>query len=532
MEPLVLAALIMVTIVHALAAVSRPVTGYILSALKVVLLGVLTLTKQRATPLQSALMEHLPKDVRTAMKLLGVVPDIITYACCRKCFAIYEYDHAHPDEPYPRTCTHKEVQTSQPCGEPLVFENVLGSVPPSRSLWSPFRTYPYRGLVKWIAELLLRVGMELMIEESWKKAASSGSSWSDIMESPGIREFVGPDGKTRFSVQLNGDLHLVFAMSIDWFNPHGNKQAGKSYSIGVIYLACLNLPSHLRYRPENIFLAGVIPGPKEPDVTQLNHLLRPLVDELLQLWQPGILLQKTADTGGRRVRAAVIPLVCDLPALRKTAGFASHSATHFCSFCNLLYPDRNNVDRATWPPRGSWAEHLAHAKASRDAATDKVRQNIFDSYGIRWSELLRLPYWDPTRYASTSFTRSYYSLKNLIYSRYAPLDAMHNLFLGELRHHCIKIWGLKQAKSRTTPQEGSPHTPEQQEKALNRIVFGLSKLSTKTLGRVRLDYMEAALRYNGIQVPAGRSTRADYARALVDWVCPQLISLSVVLTCR
>ncbi|KAI0694479.1 hypothetical protein C8T65DRAFT_584988, partial [Cerioporus squamosus] len=82
MEPLILAALTMVTIVHAMAAVSRPVTGYILSALKVVLLGVLTLTKQRHTPLQSALMEHLPKDVRTAMKLLGVVPDIVTYACC------------------------------------------------------------------------------------------------------------------------------------------------------------------------------------------------------------------------------------------------------------------------------------------------------------------------------------------------------------------------------------------------------------------------------------------------------------------
>ncbi|RDX47419.1 hypothetical protein OH76DRAFT_1456796 [Lentinus brumalis] len=95
---------------------------------------------------------------------------------------------------------------------------------------------------------------------------------------------------------------------------------------------------------------------------------------------------------------------------------------------------------------------------------------------------------------------------------------MHNLFLGELRHHCISVWGLKHAKSRTTPQEGAPHTPEQQEKVLNRIRYGLQKFSEKTLGRARLDYLDAAVRYNGIQVPANSRTRADYARALVNWV--------------
>ena len=58
----------------------------------------------------------------------------------------------------------------------------------------------------------------------------------------------------------------------------------------------------------------------------------------------------------------------------------------------------------------------------RDARTEVDRQNVFDEHGIRWSELLRLPYWDPTRYA--------------------VVDAMHNLFLGELRHHCMEVWGI------------------------------------------------------------------------------------------
>ncbi|KAI0742329.1 hypothetical protein C8Q80DRAFT_1053196, partial [Daedaleopsis nitida] len=117
---------------------------------------------------------------------------------------------------------------------------------------------------------------------------------------------------------------------------------------------------------------------------------------------------------------------CDLPALRKTAGFASYSHLHFCNFCTLLEPNIDNVDRTTWPPGYSWTEHLSHAKAWLEAPTIAARKKIFEAFGIRWSQLLRLPYWDPTRYAL--------------------VDAMHNLFLGELRHHCISIWGLKTAK--------------------------------------------------------------------------------------
>ncbi|KJA14254.1 hypothetical protein HYPSUDRAFT_208847 [Hypholoma sublateritium FD-334 SS-4] len=32
----------------------------------------------------------------------------------------------------------------------------------------------------------------------------------------------------------------------------------------------------MRYKPENMFLAGVVPGPHEPPLTALNHYLTPL----------------------------------------------------------------------------------------------------------------------------------------------------------------------------------------------------------------------------------------------------------------
>ncbi|KAI9069600.1 hypothetical protein FKP32DRAFT_1542396, partial [Trametes sanguinea] len=176
----------------------------------------------------------------------------------------------------------------------------------------PNKTFVFRKPQSWLAEFLGRPGIEELISQCWERKPD-GPVCSDIMDSPLIRSFIGPDGTTPFSVQREGAIHLVFSLFVDWFNPYGNKKAGKMHSIGAIYLVCLNLPPELRYLPENVYLAGIIPGPKEPNVEQLNSLLKPLVDELLELWDPGVYLLKTAlKPAGRLVRAAMIPLVCDL----------------------------------------------------------------------------------------------------------------------------------------------------------------------------------------------------------------------------
>ena len=133
---------------------------------------------------------------------------------------------------------------------------------------------------------------------------------------------------------------------INWFNPGGNKKAGKSRSILAIYLVRLNLPPELRFLPENICLVVITLGPNEPSPHQLNHFLRPLVDELRILWHHGIHLRRTAfRQSGRVVRAVMIPLICDLLALRKAAGFASDAPKHVCSFCLLKRSDMNNLSR-------------------------------------------------------------------------------------------------------------------------------------------------------------------------------------------
>ncbi|MBW0462185.1 hypothetical protein O181_001900 [Austropuccinia psidii MF-1] len=76
---------------------------------------------------------------------------------------------------------------------------------------------------------------------------------------------------------------LAFLIYVDWFNAHGKSSLlGR---IGPIRLICLYLPPSERLNPENVYVARIIPGLKDPTALQLNHLLMPLIKERKELWQ-------------------------------------------------------------------------------------------------------------------------------------------------------------------------------------------------------------------------------------------------------
>ena len=70
------------------------------------------------------------------------------------------------------------------------------------------------------------------------------------------------------------------------------------------------------------------------------------------------------------------------------------------------------MDQSTWLAGRSWSQHFAIAQKWQDTAMQSMREKVFDDHGLCWSELLHLKYWDPTKFAL--------------------VDTMHNLFLGEL----------------------------------------------------------------------------------------------------
>ncbi|KAI6094027.1 hypothetical protein EDD17DRAFT_1754034 [Pisolithus thermaeus] len=43
-----------------------------------------------------------------------------------------------------------------------------------------------------------------------------------------------------------------------------------------------------------MYLCGIIPGLKKPSLEQINNFLCPLVNELLEFWQPGVFFSSMA----------------------------------------------------------------------------------------------------------------------------------------------------------------------------------------------------------------------------------------------
>ena len=248
---------------------------------------------------------------------------------------------------------------------------------------------------------------------------------------------------------------------------------------------------------------GIIPGPHKPALDQLNHLLKPLVDELLVFWNTGIFFARTTKyTKGRLVRCALVPLVCDLPAARQTAGFGGHQAKFFCSMCKLCHSDINNLDHDSWPPR-TCDDHKAAARSWRDKPSTRAWEEAFKENSIRWSELLELPYWDPINYT--------------------VIDSMHNHYLGLLKHHCRKIWGMT-----TTDDGDDQELIRPPEAALAASFKHLQGGKEKEL----LSCSKDVLRYlcYMLDIQHRKCKKVHLVQLLFDWVCLTPMSATLSLT--
>ncbi|RPD57896.1 hypothetical protein L226DRAFT_474387 [Lentinus tigrinus ALCF2SS1-7] len=95
---------------------------------------------------------------------------------------------------------------------------------------------------------------------------------------------------------------------------------------------------------------------------------------------------------------------------------------------------------------------------------------------------------------------------------------MHNIFLGELRHHWRDLWKI----GRSGGQKGANsalHTPQEQETQLRRIRTAMENRVENTLASMRKDYLSGVARFNRvIGHTSGNPTRREYAVVLLEWV--------------
>jgi hypothetical protein len=357
-------------------------------------------------------------------------------------------------EVYPQRCNNKPTPESD-CNKILVNDN-----------GKPLKMFLYHGFPNYLASLLADPALEMAMDDAHPM---SKTVVDDTLDQPStnnapkltpnctplcnsqnvkgpfgtsfLKAFCGPRDNLYCINSPEG--RYVFQLCVDFFAVKGMTTKGTNTLCGIIALACLNLPVDICYKLENMYLAGIIPGTKEPTLTAINYYTQPLIDDMLRAWKDSIFITQTAlRPKGQLTRSIIASIVCDLPAVRKTTSLALSGAKIFCNTCNCWHKlDACGEIIKDWcrllccTDFKDWGKHdvaeMHHAAEQWcDASTVKEQEKIFSCYGVRWSKLWRLPYWDPT--------------SQLV------VDSMHCLFLGLAKFHFTDILRLSTAYAEKT----------------------------------------------------------------------------------
>ena len=93
----------------------------------------------------------------------------------------------------------------------------------------------------------------------------------------------------------------VSSVLLTFFIRFGYQRSSYSgtYSSGAISISFANLPIHKRYRTHNLKLFAVTPGPKEFNSEQLQYVMKDLVDDLIKLYEEGIVIETPLYPAGK-----------------------------------------------------------------------------------------------------------------------------------------------------------------------------------------------------------------------------------------
>ena len=371
----------------------------------------------------TAFITSFPTSLYMMKKYLGLSRDTFEkYVICEKCGSLYTFKECFvtsiTGNSKPKLCNHiafrnhPHASRRKPCSHHLLKEVILKS----HLKYYPKKTYCYNPVKNSLLNILKRKGLLDMCEQ-WRNRKISDTVLADIYDAKVWKEWMVYDDRPFLSRPYN----LALMLNCDWFQPFDHS----CYSVGVLYLVILNLPRSIRFKPNNIIIAGIIPGPNEPNQTAMNSYLRPLVKELNALYTEGFIIEQGSDS--HKIFVALIASVCDLPATAKVGGFLSHNSHYACWKCSKYFPYVEELNRIDFSgiEIGSLRQHAQHkddAKKTLSGKTPTERKKMELHLGSRFTEFFHLPYYNTIRYAI--------------------IDPLHNLYLGtakRLHHHWIEI---------------------------------------------------------------------------------------------
>ena len=234
------------------------------------------------SPALSLVVDVLPKSIYQFKKSQGFLyDDFKKYAVCPKCHALYDLKVCDKSKSGPPRCTfiqhpnHPQKRFREQCGTELFREIILTN---GSKKYYPVKTFCWKSIRETLQAFLNRKGFQKSCE-AWRNRTLIPGTLRDVYDGRVWKSFQNLESVGPF-LQLPRRFGLM--LNVDWFQPFKHSP----YSVGVIYLAILNLPREIRFTKDNVMIVGVIPGPGEPSKS-INTYLEPIVAELLELWTDG-----------------------------------------------------------------------------------------------------------------------------------------------------------------------------------------------------------------------------------------------------
>ena len=156
----------------------------------------------------------------------------------------------------------------------------------------PRKYFVYNSIASSLTRLMSRPGF-LEQCEAWRKRVCDENFMTDVYDGKIWKDWQKVSGVPYLEVPGN---HLLM-LNVDWFRPFKHTP----YSAGVIYLVIQNLPRTVKFKPENIIIVDTILGPSEPKL-HINSYIKPMIDELLNLWKGVDIQTPNSILGQQKVR--------------------------------------------------------------------------------------------------------------------------------------------------------------------------------------------------------------------------------------
>ncbi|KAG8711063.1 hypothetical protein FRC08_016364 [Ceratobasidium sp. 394] len=213
-SPLATSVIILTAVIHAVMGVGRESCNYILSALRCTLTMAASMQSANSSSFIQEHIGEIPTTLPTALHYLNLSPQFHTYTVCPKCSALYDEASGVTT---PQKCSGRK-QDGSLCDEGLLTACYRGG----KMRYQPTARYSHFPLENWLSELLMRPGIEDILEST---VPLPDSTLSDLWNAPYLCDFPG-SGQPSFFDAPPGELRLAMLLFHDFFNPLTNKTSG------------------------------------------------------------------------------------------------------------------------------------------------------------------------------------------------------------------------------------------------------------------------------------------------------------------